>query len=211
MRTTLLVGLCLSLLSACSDSSDDASDQANSAAGAGAAGAAGAAGGAGGAEGGAAGGAGEAASHAIVINLALAADADGKNITIGTQNGSTVQVAVADIVGKPIYWVTNAGGDPPGNAQPVDQGVSAVGADLKATFTTPAHYTDGPWELALLIAVSGKVPTSQPNPGDLAAFDLATPPAGEPPVTGQTVRVSVHGSDKSVTLDNHHFIRFGAK
>ena len=149
--------------------------------------------------------------HSISGKIALVADADGKTVTFGTQNGSTVAVPIADIAGKTFYWATTPGGDTPGNATPLDQGAGVMGADLTGTFTTTAKYADGPWELVCLISVSGKLPTSGPSPGDLAAFDLTDPPAGEPPVTGQSVRLRIKGGDAQLTLNNANFIRFGGQ
>jgi hypothetical protein len=148
-----------------------------------------------------------AVEHAIVARVALSPDPDGKHVTFATQNGSTVAVAISDIAGKTVYWATAAGGDSVLNTAPIDVGATTIGADLTSSFTTPAHYADGPWEVACVIAVSGKPPG--PNPGDLAAFDDSAPPAGDPPPTGVSVRVHVEGADASLTMGNRYFIRFG--
>jgi hypothetical protein len=148
-----------------------------------------------------------ATQHAIVARVALAPDADGKHVTFATQNGSTVAVPISDIAGKTVYWATAAGGDSVLNTTPIDVGATTIGADLTSMFATPAHYADGAWEVACVIAVSGKPPG--PNAGDLAAFDNSAPPAGDPPPTGVSVRVHVEGADASLTMGNHYFIRFG--
>ncbi len=148
-----------------------------------------------------------AARHAIVAKVVLQPDADGKNVTFATQNGSTVAVPISTIAGKTVYWATAAGGDSVLNTTPIDVGATPIGMDLTSTFTTPDHYADGPWEVACVIAVSGKPPG--PNPGDLAAFDDSTPPPGDPPPTGVSVRVHVEGGDASLSMGNRYFIRFG--
>ena len=149
------------------------------------------------------------AQHAIVAQAALTTDPDGMHVSFLTQNGSSVKLLKSDIVGKQIFWLTAAGGEPVTNATPIDIAIAAVDADLKSTFMTPAHYAPGPYEVACVIAVSGMVPPNIPAPGDLAAFDLTPAPAGEPPLTGISVRVRITDGDAHVTLGNQQFVRFG--
>ena len=144
--------------------------------------------------------------HALNAKIALMDD--GMGVPLGTQNGSTVHVQKADLVGKFIYYATTPGGKSAANAKPIDFGVAKVGVDLTAMMTTGPKYLDGPWELAVFVSVTAGNPLMGPQPGDLAAFDLTQPPTGEPPVTGTTVRLHVHGADATVTLDNKYFIRF---
>jgi hypothetical protein len=81
-----------------------------------------------------------------------------------------------------------------------------LGPDLTATFTTPARYADGAWEVSCVVMMgkSQRIPAA----GDLAAFDNSPPPSGEEPPTGVSVRVHVRGGDAGVTLTNRYFIRF---
>jgi hypothetical protein len=144
--------------------------------------------------------------HAIAVAVALSDD--GQGVKLFTQNGSTVHVPTANLAGKSYYWATAKGGDSIFNAKMIDLGAGAVAPDLSARFTTPAHYPDGPYELALFISVTGGDPTKGPQPGDLASFDLTAPPPCDPPVTGVSVRVDVAGGDAQVTLTNRYFIRF---
>jgi hypothetical protein len=146
------------------------------------------------------------ALHALGVKIALVDD--GMGAAFATQNGSTVHVPKADLVGKFLYFATTPVGKAAANAKPIDIGVGRIGADLTALLTTPAKYQDGPWELAVFVSVSNGNPAQGPQPGDLAAFDISKPPAGEPPVTGTTVRLHVNGADAAVTLDNKYFIRF---
>jgi hypothetical protein len=149
-----------------------------------------------------------AAMHSIVAKIALTPDADGKHVTFPTQNGSTVQLALSDVVGKTVYWATAPGGDNILNVvMPLDEAMTTVGTDLTATFTTEPHYADGPYEVACVISVTGS--PMVPSAGDLAAFDNTPPPAGDPPDTGVSVRVHVEGADADLTLTNRYFIRFG--
>ena len=81
-----------------------------------------------------------------------------------------------------------------------------LGPDLTASYTTPARYADGGWEVACVISLTGS--PRLPAAGDLAAFDITPTPPGEEPPTGVSVRVRVHGADAGVRLTNRHFIRF---
>ena len=152
------------------------------------------------------GGAGGSTPYALHVKIALQDDAEG--VALFTQNGSMVHIPRADIVGKTFIWATTPGGEPVGNTKPIDFAVGTMAADLTADFTTPKHYPDGPWEMAVVIYLVGTDPTKGPQTGDLAGFDLTAPPAGDPPVTGMSIRMKVEGMDASITLDNKYFIRF---
>jgi hypothetical protein len=149
---------------------------------------------------------GSSVPRALRVNVALTDD--GQGIPLFTQNGSMVHVPAADVAGKPFFWATTPGGEPVGNAELIDIGGGTIDPDLTAEFTTPEHYPDGPWEMALFISVVGGDVMMGPQPDDLAAFDLDPPPAGDPPVTGISVRMKVSGADAEVTLVNRYFIRF---
>jgi hypothetical protein len=149
-----------------------------------------------------------ATQYSISANIALSKDPDGDHVSFATQNGSTVSFAVSDLVGKRVYWATTLGGEAIANATPIDKSISALSADLTATFTTPAHYKDGPYEVYCVISLTGS--TTPPSPGDLAAFNNAPPRKGDPPDTGESVRVDVDGSNAKLTLDNSEFIQFGS-
>jgi hypothetical protein len=151
----------------------------------------------------------DAARHAVTASIKLTLDADGQNVSFPTQNGSLVPIASKDLIGKTVFWVTTPGGEPVSNAEAIDSKISTVGADLKTSITTPAHYAAGPFEVACVISVTGAVPPAIPAPGDLAAFDNSTPPKGDPPPTGVSVRFHVADGDAKVTLTNASFIRFG--
>jgi hypothetical protein len=144
--------------------------------------------------------------HSITATVALTED--GQGVPFGTQNGSVIHVAKADIVGKSYYWATAKGGEPITNAKMIDVGTGMIDNNLGATITTPAHYPDGPWEFAIFISLTGGSFAAGPQPGDLAGFDLSPPPACQPPVTGVSIRVTIAGADASINLGNRSFIRF---
>jgi hypothetical protein len=148
------------------------------------------------------------AEYSIAARIALEKDPDGEHVSFPTQNGSTVSVAVSDIVGKKVYWATTLGGQAIANVKaPLDEAITTVAPDLTADFTTPAHYKGGPYEIYCVISLTGS--QMVPSPGDLAAFDNTPPPKGDPPDTGESVRVDLKGANATVTLDNGYFIRFG--
>jgi hypothetical protein len=145
--------------------------------------------------------------RSIIGNVTFTADSQG--VPFGTQNGSTVHVAAADIVGKTLVWATAPGGEQIANLpMPTEASITTVGSDLTAHFKTSAMYTNGPWELAVFISLTGGDITKGPQPGDLAGFDLTQPPPCEPPVTGVSVRVTIDNADATVDLTNANFIRF---
>ena len=144
--------------------------------------------------------------HSLAVKIQLTDD--GMGVPFFTQNGSIVHVPKADIVGKQYIYATTKGGDQVTNAKMIDLGAGNIGNDLTASFSTPAHYPNGPWEMGLYIAVTPQNPPTGPQPGDLAAFDLTPPPGCEPPVTGISVRMTVKDADAGVTLSNRYFIRF---
>jgi len=145
--------------------------------------------------------------HSIIGNVTLTADAMG--VPLATQNGSMVYVPSASIVGKTLIWATAPGGDQLGNLPaPTEFGEVTMTPELTAHFETSAKYTNGPWELALYISITGGPITKGPQSGDLAAFDLPPPPACEPPVTGASVRVTIDDANATVNLTNRYFIRF---
>lgn len=146
------------------------------------------------------------ALHALTAKVTFMDD--GMGVPFFTQNGSRVHVPSADIIGKKVFYATVAGGKSIANAKPIEAGQAVVGADLSATITTGMLYPDGFFELAVFVSVTGGDLAKGPQPGDLAAFDLSKPPAGEPPVTGVSVRFHIKGGDTAINLGNLHFIRF---
>jgi hypothetical protein len=150
----------------------------------------------------------DAAPALYTIHVQVALTDSGQGVDLIVQNGSTVYVPPADIIGKTAYWATTPGGEPISGAAPIEFGAMVMRDDLTAEATTTAKYESGLWELSLFISITGGPIMNGPQPGDLAAFDNTPPPAGEPPVTGSSVRVHVQGADAEVTLHNGHFIQF---
>ena len=148
------------------------------------------------------------ARYPLSVKIAIAEDAGTGAASFATQNGSQVQIPKAQLAGRPFFWIVIAGGEPVTAAKPIETGSGVLGADLTASFFTDAQYRNGPWELALWVASAGIDSSKGPQPGDIAAFDLSPPPAGDPPVTGTSVRVKVADDAPVVTLANRNFIRF---
>lgn len=152
------------------------------------------------------GGGGGSAKHALRASVMLMDDGQGVNLF--AQNGAEVHVPAADIAGKTVWWATTPGGEPVSASIPLDFGSALMKQDLTAEVVTPASYGDGPWELSLFVSIAGKDPADGPQAGDLGAFDNSPPPAGQPPVTGSSVRMTVDGADASVGLGNDSFVQF---
>jgi hypothetical protein len=150
-----------------------------------------------------------AAAYSIAARIVLTPDADGGQVSFVAENGATVTLSTSDIVGKTVRWGTAVGGEPIQNATQIDKGLTTMQPDLTSLWITPAHYTDGPWEMACIIDVSGVLPPNIPAPGDLAAVDDTPPPPGDPPVTGVSIRVHIEGGDAYVEIPNKEFIPFG--
>jgi hypothetical protein len=145
------------------------------------------------------------AKYKIHVSIALQQGPQG--VTLRTQNGGMVNIPTASIVGKNIGWTILMGGDQVGNGQMLEVGGGVIDPQLQATFTTQNSYPDGAWELALLILLASPDLAHAPHPGDLAAFSVFPPPAGEPPLTGTSVRVTIADADAQVDLDNFYFIQ----
>ncbi len=143
------------------------------------------------------------------ITLTLDADAGDAGVAIGTQNGSFVYLAPSDLVGKNVVWATAPGGEQIANLPaPTEFGTTTIGSDLTAHFTTTSKYTNGPWELAVYVSVTGGSLLAGPQAGDIAAFDLTPPPACQPPVTGVSIRVTIDNANAVVNIPNGEFIVF---
>ncbi len=143
--------------------------------------------------------------HNIHGNVALKVEAQG--VGVFAQNGVFAYIPKAEIVGKQVAWVILKGGDQIGNGKMLEVGGGVIDDNVGFDFTTKLGYVDGPWELSLLILLKTTDLSMAPQPGDLASFDLTKAPAGEPPITGTSVRVSIHGADANVNLINRHFIK----
>lgn len=146
-----------------------------------------------------------AANHNIHVTVALKEDAQG--VGIFAQNGALVHIPRGMIVDKKAIWAILKGGDQAANGKMLEFGTTKMDDQLGIDFTTEHGYPDGPWELALVILVASPSPLVAPQPGDLASFDLTPPPAGQPPVTGTSVRVTIKGADAQVMLSNLQFIK----
>ena len=141
------------------------------------------------------------------IHATIALKEDAQGVGVLAQNGVIAHIPKAKIVGKSIAWIILKGGEQIANGKMLEIGSGMIDDNLRAELTTKGGYPNGPYELALLILLETTDPAKAPTPGDLAAFDLTKPPTGEPPITGTSVRVNVHGADASVTLINRYFIK----
>ncbi|MFO0760248.1 MAG: hypothetical protein U0359_27450 [Byssovorax sp.] len=156
--------------------------------------------------GGGGGGGGSGATYALSVHAVLSADAMG--VAFSNTNGALSHVPKDEIVGKTYYFATTPAGESAGNTAPLEIGVGSVEDDLDFTWKTKPDYADGPWEMSMFISVAGADPMLGPQAGDIALFSLDPAPAGEPPITGTSVRMHVDGADAALTVDNSFFVRF---
>jgi hypothetical protein len=148
----------------------------------------------------------EESFYALHVHVAFVDD--GQGVAIGAQNGAIVHVLPNEMIGKNLVWATTTGGENIFNVLPVENGKTIINDDLTADAQTSARYANGAWELAAFVSIAGASPFAGPQAGDLAAFDNSAPPAGQPPVTGVSVRMTVDDADAYVSLSNHHFIQY---
>jgi hypothetical protein len=146
------------------------------------------------------------AVYALRVRVAFVEDGEG--VAIRAQNDAFVHIPATEIIGKKLVWATTTGGEPISTVLPMEIGNTIVRDDLTAEYQTSARYGNGPWEMAAFVSIAGASPLEGPQPGDLAAFENDPPPAGQPPVTGVSVRMTVDYADAEVTLGNQHFIQY---
>ena len=153
------------------------------------------------------------AAYQVTVALKFATDASGR---IPLSNVQGAQFASPyDVTGKKVYGIMYAEGDAPPNDPPIGLGTGTIGADLTATFPLSGGHATNSYELAVVVSISGWVPTPGGIPGgnDLVAFTnpvTAPPPTDGVPYTGKTIRFRVDGADTTVNVDNTEFITYGS-
>jgi hypothetical protein len=127
---------------------------------------------------------------------------------------SVIRIPTTDIVGKPYLIATFPGGFSPGNDPPIHSTWGRVPADLNITYTTPATYGDGPYDMVLVVYATTPISdevmakSSQFAPpavkGDLASFtnDPAAVRSGDPAVALGGLRLNVAGANAAVAITN---------
>jgi len=143
--------------------------------------------------------------HNIHATVALTEDAQG--VGVFAQNGVFAHIPRSQIVGKSTTWVILKGGEQIANGKMLEVGGGVIDDQLRSEILTKKGYPDGPFELSIVLMLVSTDVSQIPRTGDLASFDLSKPPAGEPPVTGTSVRVRLHGDDANLTLGNRYFIK----
>jgi hypothetical protein len=149
----------------------------------------------------------------VTVALKLTTDASGR-IPLSNVQGSQY-ASPSDVTGKTVYGILYPEGDAPPNDPPVGRGSSTVGSDLSATFPLSGIHAPGTYELAVVISISGWVPSPGSIPGgsDLVAFTnpiTAPPPGDGVPYTGKTIRFQVGPADTTIDVDSTEFIPYGA-
>jgi hypothetical protein len=141
--------------------------------------------------------------------------ADNGKVGFLSPAASVTQVDVADIVGKPYLVATFPAGFSPGNDPAIDSTWGTVPEDLHISYTTPATYKDGAYDVVLLIyratditpAIKAQPASAAPaaKNGDLATFtmDMSVVRPGDPAIPAGLLRVNVAGKSAEVSAENH--------
>lgn len=150
--------------------------------------------------------------HAITLNAKFVVE-DGQ-VGFLTPGVSVVKVPPESIVGKHYLVGVYPPGFSAGNDLPIDSTWGTVPESLSLSFTTPATYKDGPYDVVLVAYRSTEItpeitsksisdaPAAQK--GDVATFRLDTGNVhmGDPPQTLGTIRVNVAGADLALDVEN---------
>lgn len=149
------------------------------------------------------------------LTLDATLKADGGKVGFVSPAASVIQVDVADIVGKPYLVASFPAGFSPGNDPALDSTWGTVPADLAITYTTPATYQDGGYDMVLVIYRTTDItPEIKARPaneapaaknGDLATFtmDMSVVRPGDPAIPAGVLRVNVAGKNGVVSAENH--------
>ncbi len=139
---------------------------------------------------------------------------DGAQASFMTPAASVVSVPVSTLVGKPYLVITFPAGFSPGNDPPLHQQWGVMPENLSVSYTTPATYKDGAYDLVFVVYVNTPISDAQRSAsaqaapaavkGDLASFtnDPASIKAGDPPVALGGVRLNVDHKNASVSIEN---------
>ncbi len=151
--------------------------------------------------------------YALTVSGALIEKGD--VITLLSPAGSAITIPSATVRGKPVLIGIFHAGFSQGNDAPIDYHWTTVGEDLTYSFTTEAHYEDGPYDAVLIVYVNTPItpeimngdPIDAPAPvkGDLSSFtiDSSVVEGDDPGLTNGLVRLNVHGQDTAVSVSNH--------
>ncbi len=154
----------------------------------------------------------EASGHALAMNATLVDDEG--TMSFISPGGAVITANTADVVGKPYFMATFPAGFSPGNDEALHTTWGTVPESLEMSWTTPAEYADGPYDLVLVIYVVTEVDTAvfegsatelpPAKAGDLATFtlDQSVVKAGEPAIPPGLVRYNVEGADVALEVHN---------
>jgi hypothetical protein len=137
-----------------------------------------------------------------------------QQITLLSPAGSAITIPSATVRGKPVLIGIFHAGFSQGNDAPIDYHWTTVSDDLTYSFTTEAHYEDGPYDAVLIVYINTPItqdiingdPLDAPPPvkGDLSSFtiDSSVVEGDDPGLTNGLVRLNVHGQDVEATVSN---------
>lgn len=152
--------------------------------------------------------------HGIRADVVLTPDADGATLTFLTPALSTFSMPASEVVGKPYYAATFAGGFDQGVDLDLHHEWGTVPADLHIKYVSPPMFPSGPYDIAVIVytktaitdAIRNDYYTVVPTTGELSAFTLSHDRIlpGDPTFGNGVVRVNVQGADGTLELENRH-------
>jgi hypothetical protein len=131
-----------------------------------------------------------------------------------TPTVTIAKVPASSVAGKPYLVSSFPAGFSPGNDPPIHYVWGTVPADLKISYTTPATYANGAYDMVLVVyantpitdAIRAAPPHQAPaaKGGDLATFtaDMTVVHPGDPGIPPGLVRFNVEDADALVKVEN---------
>jgi hypothetical protein len=154
------------------------------------------------------------APHGHTLTLTGKLTPQSGQLAFMTPSISIVRVPIANVVGKPYLIASFKAGFSPGNDPAIDHVWGTVPADLTIKYTTPANYSDGAYDMVLVIYASTAItPEIMAKPahqapaavkGDMATFtnDMTVVKPGDPTIPLGVVRLNVQGGDAEIVVEN---------
>jgi len=150
--------------------------------------------------------------HSLTLNAKFVVD--GGQVAFMTPSIVVTKVPVDTLVGKHYVIGVYPAGFSPGNDPALDSMWGIVPESLEISYTTPATYKDGPYDIVLVVyrgteitpdIISKPVQFAPPaQNGDLATFsiEVSVVHMGDPKPPAGVIRVNVAGADASLSVEN---------
>ncbi|MEZ4309183.1 MAG: hypothetical protein R3F14_14195 [Polyangiaceae bacterium] len=150
--------------------------------------------------------------HALKLDVSF--KDKGGEVAFLTPSNTVVTRPASELAGKPYLIATFEAGFSSGNDAPIDHVWGTIPDSLAVSYSTPATYEDGPYDIVFVGYLSTEItqetqdgPPEQSPPaagGDIASFTLSSERIreGDPKSPPGTLRLNVEGADASVAIEN---------